>query len=190
MQGAPEPLIYARKRAGERSTPQGFSLRYALPRFEMGVTVIASLDEFHAAVCTLFLRGKSNSSDPPQISGERTAVVNFWATWAGACKTVCPTFEQFSDQHPDLAFFKVDVDDAKDVATEAGALSVRMCLHKVGQTLRTAGAGTHIRCVQGRECRRAGGRRECHCAQGEDGPRGLVYSDTKMRAGQDMLDGL
>jgi thiol-disulfide isomerase/thioredoxin len=172
-----------------RSTPEAPPSDTLCPS-EMGVTVIASLDEFHAAVCALFLRRKLHSFDPPQISGERTAIVSFWATWAGACKTVSPTFEQFSDQHPNLAFFKVDVDDAKDVATEAGALSVRMCLREVGQTLRIVGAGTRVRCVQGREWRRAGARRECHCAQGEDGLCGPTYTRTEMRDEQDMIDGL
>ncbi|OSD01218.1 thioredoxin [Trametes coccinea BRFM310] len=69
----------------------------------MTVTAIKNIDDFRNAI---------NSSTP--------AVFDFWATWCGPCKVISPVFEQLSEKFPNIKFYKVDVDEAQDIAQEVG----------------------------------------------------------------------
>ncbi|CDK24936.1 unnamed protein product [Kuraishia capsulata CBS 1993] len=68
----------------------------------MSITEVGSLPEFRA-----------------QIKG-KTSVVDFYATWCGPCKAISPIVEKLSDSYPQHKFFKVDVDQANDIAREYG----------------------------------------------------------------------
>ncbi len=55
----------------------------------------------------------------------KLAVVDFYATWCGPCKTVAPMFAQLSAKlEKDATFLKVDVDVLREVAQEAGVKSL------------------------------------------------------------------
>jgi thioredoxin 1 len=43
---------------------------------------------------------------------------DFYADWCGPCKTQDPILEEVSEDFPDVAFEKVDVDEEQDVANE------------------------------------------------------------------------
>ncbi|XP_029470811.1 thioredoxin [Rhinatrema bivittatum] len=62
---------------------------------------IQTLDEFHQTL---------------KDAGDKLVVIDFTATWCGPCKNIAPIFEQLAKQNPDVLFFKVDVDEAQDVA--------------------------------------------------------------------------
>jgi thioredoxin 1 len=40
----------------------------------------------------------------------KLAVVDFWAPWCGPCNQMAPVVEAFAEDQPDVAVFKVDVD--------------------------------------------------------------------------------
>ncbi|KAL3926760.1 MAG: hypothetical protein SGPRY_003150 [Prymnesium sp.] len=47
-------------------------------------------------------------------------VIDFHASWCGPCKFVAPRYHTLAQKLPDVAFCKVDVDQAQDIASFAG----------------------------------------------------------------------
>ncbi len=44
------------------------------------------------------------------------SVVDFYATWCGPCKMLAPVFEELGTEMEEVNFYKVDVDQAMDIA--------------------------------------------------------------------------
>lgn len=56
---------------------------------------------------------------------ELPALVDFWATWCGPCRMIAPIVEEISDEYDGrLNVFKVDVDEAEQVAMQFGIMSI------------------------------------------------------------------
>jgi thioredoxin 1 len=45
-------------------------------------------------------------------------IVDFGAEWCGPCKRIAPFFSSLSEEHTDVAFAKVDVDELRSVASK------------------------------------------------------------------------
>ena len=61
-------------------------------------------------------------------------VVDFFATWCGPCKMLAPVFEELSGEMEGAKFFKVDVEQALDVARKFAITTVpTMIIFKDGQ---------------------------------------------------------
>ena len=54
---------------------------------------------------------------------------DFWATWCGPCRQISPIFEKLSEQTEGVDFYKVDVDEASDIAQEVGVRAVSSSLY-------------------------------------------------------------
>jgi len=52
------------------------------------------------------------------------ALVDFWASWCGPCRTFGPIFERVSDQHEDAVFGKVDTEAQQALAASFGITSI------------------------------------------------------------------
>jgi thioredoxin len=50
------------------------------------------------------------------LSEHETVVLDFWAPWCAPCREFAPLFEAAAARHPDLAFARVNSDDAKPLA--------------------------------------------------------------------------
>ena len=59
------------------------------------------------------------------LKGERTVVVDFFATWCGPCKMLAPVMEKCSEKFDGKAeFVKIDIDENMDVAARYGIMSI------------------------------------------------------------------
>ena len=51
-------------------------------------------------------------------------VVDFWAAWCAPCRFFAPTFEQTSEQYPDVVFGKVNTEEQAELAGTFGIRSI------------------------------------------------------------------
>lgn len=51
-------------------------------------------------------------------------LVDCYATWCGPCKMLSPIIDELSEEITDCKFYKIDVDDAQEVATKYNIMSI------------------------------------------------------------------
>ena len=51
-------------------------------------------------------------------------VVDFWAPWCGPCMMFKPIFEEVSKDMTDINFYKLNVDNNKDITKKLGIMSI------------------------------------------------------------------
>ncbi|KAG7697779.1 hypothetical protein KL930_000166 [Ogataea haglerorum] len=69
--------------------------------------VIQSADEFKQAT-----------------SVSNLVVIDFFATWCGPCKMIAPMLEKFSAEYSSFDFYKVDVDELPEIASQYDVTSM------------------------------------------------------------------
>lgn len=57
-------------------------------------------------------------------AGDDLVVVDFFATWCGPCKMLAPIVERAAQAHPEVHFYKVDIDESMDLAQRFQIMSV------------------------------------------------------------------
>ncbi len=59
------------------------------------------------------------------FKGDKSAIVDFYATWCGPCKRVAPILEELQKEYGDaIQIYKVDTDKAKSVSAAFGITSL------------------------------------------------------------------
>ena len=61
--------------------------------------------------------------------GNKPAIIDFYADWCGPCKMLAPTVEKMAELHPEVHFYKVDIDEDMDLATRFKVMSVPTLLY-------------------------------------------------------------
>ena len=58
------------------------------------------------------------------ISRPGITLVDWWASWCGPCRMFAPVFQTASEQHPDIAFGKIDTEDQPELSAAARISSI------------------------------------------------------------------
>lgn len=58
------------------------------------------------------------------MNANTPVVLDFYADWCGPCRRLGPIFEELSSEMDEVAFFKVDVENASDLAAQFGVQSI------------------------------------------------------------------
>jgi thioredoxin 1 len=58
------------------------------------------------------------------LKSPRPVLVDFYADWCGPCRRMGPVVESLSQQHPDIKFVRVNVDDSPATARRYGITSI------------------------------------------------------------------
>ena len=71
-------------------------------------------------------------------AGDDLVVVDFFATWCGPCKMLGPVLEELAGEMEGQAdFYKLDIDEAPDIANRFGVMSVpTLVLFQDGQEIK------------------------------------------------------
>ncbi len=51
-------------------------------------------------------------------------MVDFYADWCGPCKLTSPIIEELSEEHKDVSFIKVNVDNNQELASQYSVFSI------------------------------------------------------------------
>ena len=58
------------------------------------------------------------------LENSKTVLVDFYADWCGPCKMLAPIIDQIASESSDYDVFKLNVDEAPDVAAKYGVMSI------------------------------------------------------------------
>ena len=58
------------------------------------------------------------------LKNNETLVVDFWATWCGPCRALGPIIENVAEDHKDVCFGKVDVDNNPELCSKFNITSI------------------------------------------------------------------
>ena len=65
--------------------------------------------------------------DINDISG--SCIIDFWAPWCGPCRMTGKYLEEFSDKHPEVNIYKVNVDELPEVAERYEVINLPTILY-------------------------------------------------------------
>lgn len=65
-----------------------------------------------------------NNFEQEVLRSDKKVIVDFWATWCGPCKMIAPILEELSNEHPEVTFAKVNVDEQAALCIKFKVVSI------------------------------------------------------------------
>ena len=60
------------------------------------------------------------------LESQTPVVLDLWATWCGPCRMLTPVIEELAGDHPEISFFKINVDEEPELANAFNTTSIPM----------------------------------------------------------------
>lgn len=76
-----------------------------------------------------------------KINVEKKVIVDCFAPWCGPCKMISPIIDELSDELREYDFYKINMDDADNIAEEYGIMSIPTILIFENNELKTSITG-------------------------------------------------
>ena len=67
---------------------------------------------------------KINEKEFVEVIKERKVLIDCFATWCGPCKMMSPILDEVAKEVKNCKFYKLDVDEAEEIASEYGIYSI------------------------------------------------------------------
>jgi thioredoxin 1 len=58
------------------------------------------------------------------VKASGKVLVDFWAEWCGPCRMVGPILDELAEDHPDVTFVMLNVDEAPEVAQRFAVMNI------------------------------------------------------------------
>ena len=57
-------------------------------------------------------------TSPEELIDSKKVIIDFTASWCGPCRRIAPHFKNFEAEYPNITFFKIDVDEHRELAEQ------------------------------------------------------------------------
>lgn len=80
------------------------------------------------------LHVSSTNFESEVLNCPQTVLVDFYADWCGPCKMLTPVIDKIAAEHPEVKVVKLNVDNAPEIASSYGVMSIpTLIVFKGGQ---------------------------------------------------------
>ena len=79
-----------------------------------------------------------------KIKGERV-LIDCYAPWCGPCRMLSPVIDELSEEIKEVEFYKLNTDEAENICTEYGIMTIPTILYFEKGELKNKSVGFHTK---------------------------------------------